>query len=67
MKTTKIAPAKESKEYEIEVYVAFYKDGGIFVNAQEVGKINHIPTGDVVERYTFKVAMPNNFVQQEDI
>jgi len=51
---------KEPKSYEIEVYVCFFKTGGIHVSAGEIGKNIYKPSIEnaTVERYTFKVTNP---------
>ena len=50
---------KESKSYEIEVYVGFNFGGTIFVTAGENGKAyKPIILDGTVERYTFKVTDP---------
>lgn len=56
--TIKVSPIEEKKKYEVEVYVAFYKNGYTpFITAGIDGN-GLRPVGEVVKRYVFEVEQP---------
>lgn len=61
MKTITINPKQEEKKYRVEIYVAFYQDGGIpYVTArlEDEKFVPYLPENSNVTRYVFDIEEP---------